>query len=276
MGYSATNTGESETMIGDATFTRTGPNTYTITVTKSGGTSLTGLFAPLTNPVGGQNNYAPLASPTFTGTVTSPNLTLTNGASSAIMFPNTSILGYSGAGVLNMTGGGHYNGTNWVADASYANMVAAGNSQIILYSNITTPGSTYTPVPMATFQTGSNILLGRTYTCSNSFSLAPNATHNLLSVGSYGATIDGLLTVFTAAPNAQTNTLFGLSTQGSGSSPSWGQISSSTYNGAPAPFTLGETPGASNTIYMTNTYSVAETVNWWWLATGGNAIATCY
>lgn len=31
------------------------------------------LFAPLTNPASGQNNYAPLASPTFTGTVTMPD-----------------------------------------------------------------------------------------------------------------------------------------------------------------------------------------------------------
>jgi hypothetical protein len=35
--------------------------------------TLGGNFAPLTNPSGGQNNYAPIASPTFTGTVTIPN-----------------------------------------------------------------------------------------------------------------------------------------------------------------------------------------------------------
>jgi hypothetical protein len=36
-------------------------------------TPAAGSFAPLTNPAGGQNNYAPLASPTFTGTVTLPD-----------------------------------------------------------------------------------------------------------------------------------------------------------------------------------------------------------
>jgi len=37
------------------------------------GAAVGGGGAPLTNPAGGQNNYAPLASPTFTGTVTVPD-----------------------------------------------------------------------------------------------------------------------------------------------------------------------------------------------------------
>jgi len=97
-GYAAANTSEAETVSGDFTFARAGLNSYVATVTKISGTvpggacganafvssinssavptcgpALTGVYAPLTNPTNGQNNYAPLASPTFSGTVTFPD-----------------------------------------------------------------------------------------------------------------------------------------------------------------------------------------------------------
>ena len=47
-----------------------------------------GTFAPLTNPAGGQNNYAPVAAPTFTGAVTAVTLNLT-GAAPSLTFGGT-------------------------------------------------------------------------------------------------------------------------------------------------------------------------------------------
>jgi len=44
--------------------------TFNATTIQQNGTNISSLYAPLTNPTGGQNNYAPLASPTFSGTLT--------------------------------------------------------------------------------------------------------------------------------------------------------------------------------------------------------------
>lgn len=60
IGYSATNTGEAETLGGDATMTRTGANAYSITVTKSNGTAFTLATAaiPLSIANGGRGSIA--------------------------------------------------------------------------------------------------------------------------------------------------------------------------------------------------------------------------
>lgn len=64
-----------------------GPNfTGTVSV---GGVPLNSLYAQLANPAGGQNNYAPINNPTFTGTVTLPNAAVTD-----VMLANA----YSGVG----------------------------------------------------------------------------------------------------------------------------------------------------------------------------------
>jgi hypothetical protein len=49
-----------------------------------GGTPLASLYAPITNPTNGQNNYAPLANPAFTGTVTIGGTTVIPGGPWAI------------------------------------------------------------------------------------------------------------------------------------------------------------------------------------------------
>jgi len=156
-GYSAANVSEAETVSGDFTFARAGLNSYVATVTKlngivpggacaantyvssisaSGvptcGAALTGLYAPLTNPAGGQNNYAPIASPTFTGTVTFPDssthtatgLTGLKGLSllstATMTFPDSST--YTSAGHNNMVGLG-------VGMASTAGSIGLTNNQ---------------------------------------------------------------------------------------------------------------------------------------------------
>jgi hypothetical protein len=97
------------TLSGDATITSAG----VITVTKSGGTLLTGLFAPLVNV--GANNYAPLASPSFSGTVTFPDTTGT----------------YTSAGLTLPTTGGRNGfvaaGVAIPADAAYGGFLSNGD-----------------------------------------------------------------------------------------------------------------------------------------------------
>lgn len=56
-----------------------------------------GTFAPITNPAGGQNNYAPIAAPTFTGAVTAVTLNLT-GAAPSLTFSGTPMGGACPAG----------------------------------------------------------------------------------------------------------------------------------------------------------------------------------
>jgi hypothetical protein len=118
-------------MSGDATITSAG----VITVTKSNGTALTSLFAPLTNPTNGQNNYAPLASPIFTGTVTMPRgfscstqsnpFTLGIGASRALM--SVGSYGAPSGGLLNVTA----NFSGAVTNKLYAiTMMGSGNTGI--------------------------------------------------------------------------------------------------------------------------------------------------
>ena len=72
-------------------------------------------FAPLVNPAGGQNNYAPLAAPTFTGTTTVGNLTAPGTATWT--FPDGST--YTNAGHNNMAALG-------VALAAASNAPVAG------------------------------------------------------------------------------------------------------------------------------------------------------
>jgi hypothetical protein len=67
--------------------------------------------APINNPAGGQNNYAPLASPTFTGIVTGPT--------------------FIGNGIPSVTGGG--------------NMVGSSNSFVGQINAVAATGNVFTP-----------------------------------------------------------------------------------------------------------------------------------
>jgi hypothetical protein len=131
------------------------------------------LFAPLTNPTGGQNNYAPLASPSFTGgivvngtaatsgiSVTSGGtwnataLTVTNPATfnGTMTFPDAST--YTTAGHNNMkalgigaaapnaaTGGMLQITNNWSGSttATIANSTAGANAYTVIYLNNDAP-----------------------------------------------------------------------------------------------------------------------------------------
>jgi hypothetical protein len=167
-GFSATNTAEAETLGGDATLTRSGANAYSISVTKSGGTALTSLFAPLTNAAGGSGNYAPIASPVFTTTATSPTLLLTS-ASTQIFFGSTTTpeaaLTANTADSLTVSAGAHYNGTNWIADATTAQSQNYTPSGFGFYMNSgLTVGSSYTSTAIASLgTTGFNLPTGETY-----------------------------------------------------------------------------------------------------------------
>jgi hypothetical protein len=62
-----------------------------------------GPFAVQTNPAGGANNYAPLASPTFTGTVTAPSLTVT-GSSTLASVTVSGAMNFGASGSLTFNG----------------------------------------------------------------------------------------------------------------------------------------------------------------------------
>lgn len=123
-------------------------------------------FAPLNNPTGGQNNYAPIASPTLTGTTTTPVLALTNETISSLTWPHSSITstGTSSVPSLAIQAGGYYNGTNWIATSTqvlgmsmYANGITFG------YAGASV-GNSYTISTMATISgSGINIPAGENY-----------------------------------------------------------------------------------------------------------------
>jgi hypothetical protein len=59
-----------------ATIDTTGINLPTGETYKINGASISGLYAPITNPAGGSGNYLPISGPTWTGTATGPTLTV--------------------------------------------------------------------------------------------------------------------------------------------------------------------------------------------------------
>ena len=97
VGYSATNTGEAETLSGDATLTRAGANSYTIAVTKTGGTAFSALATaavPLSVANGGR------------GSSTAPAVGQIDVASSTTAFTPVTMSGdatITSAGVITVT-----------------------------------------------------------------------------------------------------------------------------------------------------------------------------
>jgi hypothetical protein len=81
-----------------------------------------------------------------------PTLNLTNTSSAAVLFgststPNASILGSSGSGPgLYLSGGNHYNGTNWIADTTISSLLSVTNGGLsVSYNSGLTVGASYTP-----------------------------------------------------------------------------------------------------------------------------------
>ena len=125
----------------------------------------TGTIALAANPAGGQLNYAPIASPIHTGTTTTPVLNITSvGGAAAVYFgtvatPQASI--WAGTSAISMAGGAHYNGTNYIADATTASLFLGGTN-MAFYSNAgLTVGATFTPTQIGYFgPAGLNIITG--------------------------------------------------------------------------------------------------------------------
>jgi hypothetical protein len=113
-------------------------------------TPAAGSFAPLTNPAGGQNNYAPIGSPTFTG-----NVVINNTTAPSLFWPatgnatNSSIDSYT-YGTANIISGGYsVSATQYRAATAAAYGVSAirfylGNIDLTVDS-VTTAGTTFTP-----------------------------------------------------------------------------------------------------------------------------------
>jgi hypothetical protein len=100
----------------------------------------TGIYAPYTNPTGGQNNYAPIASPTFTGAVAAPTLNLT-GTAPALTFSGVAMGGSCAAGAF-------------VSSISNAGVPTCGASLATLYAPLTNPTggqNNYAPIASPTF-----------------------------------------------------------------------------------------------------------------------------
>jgi hypothetical protein len=116
--------------------------------------------APLPNPTGGQNNYAPIANPTHTGTATVPVLDLTSVPGSSLFFgttttPNASITTVQPDN-LNIAAGAHTNGSGgWIADATTAAIISANLAATSFFSNSgLTAGNPYGPTLVATIDAG--------------------------------------------------------------------------------------------------------------------------
>jgi hypothetical protein len=117
------------------------------------------------------SGYAPLASPTFTGTVTIPTLLLTSANPTQLFFSSattpTAAFSSSGGPGWSLSGGAHYNGTNWVADATTPTVYSATSSGYGWYLDSgKTVGSTYTPTALAGLTTSGLSLDSGTYQLS--------------------------------------------------------------------------------------------------------------
>lgn len=123
-------------------------------------------FAPLMNPTGGQNNYAPIASPTFTGTINIPNISSSSVLLGATNFPTGSLLGFQGTD-FDMAATAYYSGSSWVAAATSAGIFSInGTSGFTFFQNTgLTAGNNYSPTVIATVtKTGINLPTGSNFT----------------------------------------------------------------------------------------------------------------
>jgi hypothetical protein len=149
-------------------------------------------FAPLTNPAGGTQNYAPIASPTFTGTTTDANLSV---AGTTTLTGNASVtsqlsVGSGGSGAL------YYKGT--LVETQFA-PITNPTSGTANYAPIASPtftgtvtAPTITVSTAATFSapilqvppSGQSFAIGPTLTTPY-FSIDANAGGSSLSDGGY-------------------------------------------------------------------------------------------
>lgn len=90
-----------------------------------GGTPLAAIYAPLVNITGGANNYAPIASPNFTGVAVLPNGSYTNGTFAVSQ--------------LNVSGGGTWAASGLNVSSGGVNVTAPTGLSVVLAQNAQTP-----------------------------------------------------------------------------------------------------------------------------------------
>jgi len=204
-GYSAANVSEAETVSGDFTFARGGLNSYVATVTKLNGTVpggscaanayVSSLSSSAVPTCGAALNtiYAPIASPTFTGTVT---------------FPDSSTITSTGHNNPKFTGTMNFPDGSTYTSAGHNNMLALG-------------------IGVAA-QTGGTLLQAEKDQNANTSVLIANKTAGANAAatlyfyndkqavtGSYGA-VEMVSSTFTAAGPAMPGDAMGILTAGAG------------------------------------------------------------
>lgn len=156
-------------------------------------------FAPLTNPAGGQNNYAPLAAPTFTGTTTVGNLTAPGTATWT--FPDGST--YTSAGHNNMAALGvglaAASGTPVAGTIRAVNIIGNTNNNLVLSNTNQSNGATAQATLDLVNDLGHNLWLINT--SSNNTSAAPGGP----DTAAIGADAENGLVLNTSSPISSAN-----------------------------------------------------------------------
>jgi len=104
--------------------------TFTGTVTIPAGASIAG-YAPIPNPIGGASNYAPIASPTFTGTVSGAAATFTGTVTTPASVDTSTQATFSMPIVVNLSGtttGSFYIGTSLTTPLLYISATSSSSN----------------------------------------------------------------------------------------------------------------------------------------------------
>lgn len=169
-----------------------------------------GTGAPLVNPANGQNNYAPINSPSFTGTAVIPTLNLTNSTNTALLFgvvatPNASIVSVASDN-MNVAAGAHYQASGgWTADATSASFMSqgAGGSSSFYGNTGLTAGSSFAPTQLVGIDPSGLNLLAGSYQIHNTPAIctAPASTSGGLALTAGSNSFIGVMTGTTATGN---------------------------------------------------------------------------
>jgi hypothetical protein len=151
--------------------------------------------APATNPAGGQNNYAPINMPVLTTASSGPTLTLNGGSFLPVMYLGSSTQPWGAvestvAGAADLSGGAHYNGSAFIADATSAEILRLTTNGFNFFQNASlTAGVSFGPTLVGTLDsTGINLPTGATYKI-NGVALSGGLTSIVAGTGLTGGTI---------------------------------------------------------------------------------------
>jgi len=156
--------------------------TFTGTVTIPAGASIAG-YAPIPNPIGGASNYAPIASPTFTGTVTIPSGASIGGFTGNLSGPSylSTTVNYTTDYAIgaNLTTGIL---SAWGANSANAAWLSAGayyNGSAFV-ATLTAPAHMAFGNGLFAFNMDTGLTVGNTYTPTQRFSI--DTTHATFNV----------------------------------------------------------------------------------------------